>query len=202
MSGTIPLQDRPDGARLLRDAQDRRFSAVLVYKLDRLGRSIRRILEAVDQLEKLSVQVKSVTEPFDPSTSVGRFQLNMFSSFAELERENILERSAQGTNRLAREGAWLGGIVPYGYHKVGKGREARIVVSDEPLPGMELSEADVVRMMYRLTVDEHWSCQEIAEYLNALGVPPSYAKDARGTLHGKRRQATAGIGVRVGFSTC
>jgi site-specific DNA recombinase len=65
-------------------------------------------------------------------------------------------------------------VVPYGYRVVGKKKQARLVVSETLIPGLEISEAEVVCTIYRLLADEGWSCVKIAEHLNALGVPTSY----------------------------
>lgn len=193
VTGTIPLEQRPAGLRLLQDAGEKRFDTVFVYKVDRLARTPRHILNAVAELEELGAQVKSMTEPFDTSTPAGRFLLTILSGVAGLERDNILERSRLGTDRLAREGAWLGGIVPYGYRVEGKDKAARLVVAEEPIPGIDLSEADVIRLIYQLTVEEHLSCVQIADRLNALRVPPAYARDGRQVLRGKRKTNTQGL---------
>jgi len=98
---------------------------MLVFKLDRLGRDTRLILNSVDVLEKCGVRVRSGTEEFDTQSARGRLMLTMLSGFAAHEREQIRERSMAGTNRKAAEGAWLGGIIPFGYRKEGtKGRGA------------------------------------------------------------------------------
>lgn len=195
VSGTIPFQERPAGARLMDDARAGLFDTVLVYKLDRLGRDSHMTvtLNAVNDLNALGVRVESMTEPFDATTPAGRFMLNMLANVAGYERDTIIQRSMDGTNRLAREGAWLGGIVPYGYRVEGKGREARLVVSEEPIPGTSLTEGEVVRLIFRLLVEEGQSCVKIAAYLTALGVPPAYVRDSRAVLRGKRKQATSGI---------
>ncbi|MHB0997756.1 MAG: recombinase family protein [Armatimonadota bacterium] len=193
VSGTIALEDRPEGKRLLDDANSRQFSRVLIYRLDRLGRDPRLILNAIDQLEKTGVQVISMTEPFDTSSPTGRFLLTILSGVAGLERDTIVERSIAGTNRLAREGAWLGGIVPYGYKVEGKSREARLVISDELLDGHSISESDVIRLIYKLTVEDHMSCQKICDHLNMMHIPSAYIRDKRQILRGKRKQSTSGI---------
>src|SRR5271155_4048963 len=117
VSGTIPLDRRPEGAKLLRDARLKKFDQLLVYKLDRLGRETRLTLEAVAELEKCGVRVRSMTEEFDSQTPTGRLMITMLSGFAAHEREVIRERSMAGTARKAEEGTWLGGIVPFGYRK-------------------------------------------------------------------------------------
>src|SRR5579883_96881 len=136
VSGMIPLDLRLAGSRLLADARAGKFDTILVYRLDRFGREPRLILNAVNDLESLGIQVKSMTEPFDTGNPAGRFLLTILSAVAGLERDTIIQRSMEGTNRLAREGAWLGGIVPYGYHVVGKDRNARLVVSEQAIPGL------------------------------------------------------------------
>src|SRR5438552_2654801 len=79
VSGTVPLDRRPEGARLLRDARLKKFSQLLVYKLDRLGRETRLTLEAVAELEKGGVRVRSMTEEFDSQTPTGRLMITMLS---------------------------------------------------------------------------------------------------------------------------
>jgi site-specific DNA recombinase len=63
-----------------------------------------------------------------------------------------------GTNRLAETGAWLGGVVPYGYRKQGDHNAARLVLSEEPIPGLPLSEAAVIEAIFRLCAFEKKSC--------------------------------------------
>src|ERR1700678_2248054 len=119
VTGTIPLDKRPEGSQILRDARLGKFDQLLVYKLDRLGRETRLILNAVHDLKKLGVRVRSMTEDFDASSAAGELMLTMLSGFAAHEHSVIRERSLAGVNRVAATGAWLGGIVPFGYRKVG-----------------------------------------------------------------------------------
>ena len=135
VSGTVPLDRRPEGAKLLRDARLKKFDQLLVYKLDRLGRETRLTLEAVAELEKSGVRVRSMTEEFDSQTPTGRLMMTMLSGFAAHEREVIRERSMAGTERSAEAGVWLGGIVPYGYRKEGMKGQSRLVISEEQIPG-------------------------------------------------------------------
>ena len=193
VSGTIALDQRPEGARLLQDARDGRLSEILLFRVDRLGRDPWVILDAVKRLEESGVQARSMNEPFDTSTPAGRLFLTMLSGFAGFERDSIVQRSVEGTNRLARAGTWLGGIVPYGYFVEGKDRDARLVVSERRIEGTDLSEADIVRLIFRRTVEDDWKCQQIADELNALGIPPAYVRDERELLRGKRTGRTQGI---------
>jgi site-specific DNA recombinase len=193
VSGTVPIEKRPGGHKILADARQSRFNQLLIYKLDRLGRDTRMILNAVDELERLGVRVRSMTEEFDTGTASGRLMLTLLSGFAAHEREMIRERSIAGTKRLAQAGAWLGGIVPFGYRKEGEHRQARLVVADAELPNAGISEVEVVRRIYRMAAVDRLSCRAIAERLNALGVPCVYTRDDRLLLRGKRRQRTSGL---------
>ncbi|WP_018086440.1 recombinase family protein [Desulfurispora thermophila] len=190
VTGTIPLEQRPEGQRLLEDAKKRKFDLLLIYRLDRLGRSARIILNAVYELEQHGVKIRSMTEPFDTGDPNGRFLLTVLAGVADLERETILERMWHGANRAARAGKWLGGIVPYGYRV---NEDGYLEINEDPLPGMDMSEADVIRLIYRLVAEEGYSTIKVADYLNALGVPPAYVKDGRQVKRGKRKVNTAGI---------
>jgi site-specific DNA recombinase len=87
----------------------------------------------------------------------------------------------------------MGGVVPFGYRKVGEKREARLVVSEDKITGIDLSEADVIRLIYRQAAVERRSCHFIAERLNELGIPSAYRRDDRLVLRGKRKERTSGL---------
>lgn len=193
VSGTVPLGDRPEGARLLADARAGKFGMVLLYRLDRLGRNPRHILNAVEELTNDGVVVRSMTESFDTETPAGKLMLGTLASFAGFERDSIVERSVAGTNRLAREGVWVGGIAPFGYQVVESDKRTRLTVNEEPLPGCEWSEAEVIRHIYRWLADEGRSCIWIAEQLNVMGIPPAYVRDDRKVTRNKRQERTAGV---------
>src|ERR1043165_1292379 len=194
VSGTVPLEKRAEGSQILRDARLGKFDQVLVYKLDRLGRETRLILNAVAELEKCGARIRSMTEEFDTGTSTGRLMLTLLSGFATHEREVIRERSSAGITRAAETGAWLGGIVPFGYRKIGEKRTGQLVVSEDTIPGLAMSEADVIREVFRMASDEKKSCRVIADRLNALCVPCAYVRDDRlTTVGGKRKERTSGV---------
>jgi site-specific DNA recombinase len=193
VSGTVPVDRRPAGARLLRDARLKKFDQLLVYKLDRLGRETRLTLEAVAELETCGVRVRSMTEEFDSQTPIGRLMITMLSGFAAHEREVIRERSVAGTERKAEAGVWLGGITPYGYRKQGMKGESRLVISEELIPGFQLSEAEVIRTIYRMCAKEKKSCQRIADHFNRLGLPSGSADTVSSQGSGKRNRRVAKI---------
>src|SRR5215211_5484127 len=128
MSGTIPLHERPEGRRLLEDAKAGKFQIVLVYKLDRLGRSLLVIVDAHDRLQEAGVALRSATEPIDTSTPSGRLIFQMLASFAEYERGTIRERTQAGLHRAYRGGKQLG-MIPYGYDIAPDG--TFVIVKDE-----------------------------------------------------------------------
>jgi site-specific DNA recombinase len=191
ITGTLPLEERPAGAQLMADAKDGKLKRVLVYKLDRLGRSPRVILNAIHDLEEYGIEVVSMSENFDTHSPAGRAFLGISSVFAGLERETILERLWLGANRAAQQGKWLGGIVPYGYYVDDDGF---LAINNEPLDGHEgMSEADVIRLIYHLVADEGRSTIYVADYLNNIGIPPAYTRNGRQILRGKRKVNTQGI---------
>src|ERR671916_2046667 len=131
VSGTIPLHERPGGRRLLEDAKEGKFSAVLVYKLDRLGRRLLVIVDAHDRLETSGVSLRSATEPIDTSNPGGRLIFQMLASFAAYDRESILERTRAGVTRAFRRGTQMG-FLPFGY-RTNEGGELEIVAEEAEL---------------------------------------------------------------------
>lgn len=200
VSGSIPLADRPGGGRLLADVRAGLIRTVYLWKLDRIGREPRLILNAVHALEELGCRIVSCTEPFDTSTPAGRLMLSMLASFAGFERDSIAERTNAGVRRAAREGRFTGGIVPYGY-RVETAPDGRRTLQpdEEPLPGLEMSRAGVMRLAFRLYAEEGWSAYRVAEHLNELGIPtgtpagsrvhPRSGRPVSGGWHGARLSA-------------
>lgn len=191
VSGTIPLEHRPGGRRLLDDARQTRFDEVLIWKFDRLGRTTLGILQSIADLEAQGIRVTSITEPID-NTPGGRLHRTVLAGNAEYEPATTRERTVGGSRRLAQEGVWLGGIVPYGYRKAGEDKAARLGISTEPIPGRKESEADVIRKIFTMAAAGK-STVVIADHLNRIGVPPAYTVAGRTVLRGKRREATSGL---------
>ena len=107
--------DRPALQRLLADIREHRVDVVVVYKIDRLTRSLSdfaRIVETFDQAEASFV---SVTQQFNTTTSMGRLTLNVLLSFAQFEREVTAERIRDKIAASKKKGMWMGGTVPLGY---------------------------------------------------------------------------------------
>ncbi len=107
--------DRPGLQRALREARAKRFDLLLVYRVDRLCRSVRGLAHVLEQLDKADVLFRSATEPFDTASSAGRMMVQMLGVFAEFERATIVERVIAGMERKAARGEWTGGALPFGY---------------------------------------------------------------------------------------
>ncbi|MFZ5632199.1 MAG: recombinase family protein [Bacillota bacterium] len=174
VSGTIPVENRPAGKRLLADALYGCFGAVYVYRLDRLARTTLDILRTHQRLSEAGVALRSMTENFDTSTPSGKFFMTTLGGIAEIERETIAERMRLGKARALREGRWPGGPPPYGYSLADK----RLAVNKK--------EAAVVAMIFRMYTRGEMSTGLIADYLNAIGVPPPGLSGGR-AIRGRNR---------------
>ncbi|MFH1283837.1 MAG: recombinase family protein [bacterium] len=107
--------ERPAIRRLLNDARLKKFDVVVVYKVDRLSRSLRDFVKIMEVFEKYGVSFVAVTQHFDTSSSMGRLTLNILLSFAQFEREIDSERIRDKRAAQARRGKWLGGYPIIGY---------------------------------------------------------------------------------------
>lgn len=107
--------NRPDMKRMLNDAESGLIDIVLVYKLDRLTRSVRDLHTLLDQFEKFQVKFRSATEVYDTTTAMGKLFITIVAALAEWERGNLAERVRFGMEQLVNEGKWHGGPVPYGF---------------------------------------------------------------------------------------
>jgi site-specific DNA recombinase len=107
--------DRPALAKLLDDVRARRLDVIVVYKVDRLTRSLADFAKLVELFDEHEVSFISVTQAFNTTTSMGRLTLNMLLSFAQFEREITGERIRDKVAASKKRGIWMGGAVPFGY---------------------------------------------------------------------------------------
>ena len=107
--------DRPALKRLLEDIEAGRINCIVVYKVDRLTRSIHDFFKILEILERYNVTFVSVTQQFNSTTSLGRLTLNMLLSFAQFERETIAERTRDKMRAARRKGKFIGGNLVLGY---------------------------------------------------------------------------------------
>ena len=107
--------NRPGLKHMLSDAKSGLFDKVVIYKLDRLARNLRLMLEIEDKLKKESVSLHSIKESLDTSTAIGRTVFQVLGLTSEWERDAIVERTRSGRIQRYKEGRWAGGKPPYGY---------------------------------------------------------------------------------------
>src|SRR5712675_301807 len=129
--------DRPDLQRLLDDIRSGKLDVIVVYKVDRLTRSLADFAKLVELFDAHSVSFVSVTQQFNTTTSMGRLTLNVLLSFAQFEREVTSERIRDKIAASKRKGLWVGGMVPFGYDA----KDRKIWVNEE--------EAERVRIIFR-----------------------------------------------------
>ena len=107
--------DRPAFTRLLADVEAGKIDVIVVYKVDRLSRSLLDFVKMMERFTAAGVSFVSVTQNFSTADAMGRLTLNMLMSFAEFEREMIAERTRDKIAASRRKGKWTGGPVPFGY---------------------------------------------------------------------------------------
>src|ERR1700745_3280776 len=151
--------DRPALQNLLDQVRTRRVDIIVVYKVDRLTRSLADFAKLVDLFDEHEVSFVSVTQSFNTTSSMGRLTLNVLLSFAQFEREVIGERVRDKIAASKRKGIWVGGPVPLGYKSVAK----KLVVVEE--------EAELVRKIFAEYL-RLGSIRGLAEVLSGAGVKP------------------------------
>ena len=129
--------DRPALQRLLEDVGAGKIDVIVVYKVDRLTRSLADFAKLVELFDKHNVSFVSVTQQFNTTTSMGRLTLNVLLSFAQFEREVTSERIRDKISASKRKGLWVGGMAPLGYDA----KDRKITVN--------AAEADRVRTIFR-----------------------------------------------------
>ena len=129
--------DRPALQQLLADVQSGKIDVIVVYKVDRLTRSLADFAKLVELFDSHNVSFVSVTQQFNTTTSMGRLTLNVLLSFAQFEREVTSERIRDKIAASKRKGLWVGGMVPLGYDT----KDRQITVNDQ--------EAAAVRLIFR-----------------------------------------------------
>jgi DNA invertase Pin-like site-specific DNA recombinase len=162
---------RPGLKRLLEAVAAKQVDIILLYKIDRLTRSLGDFAKIVEVLDRAGASFVSITQSFNTTTSMGRLTLNMLLSFAQFEREVTGERIRDKIAASKRKGLWMGGPVPLGYEV----RERKLVVKE--------SEAELVRHIMRSYL-KVGSVIELAEQLNREGYRTKVQSRASGPHRG------------------
>jgi site-specific DNA recombinase len=163
--------DRPALQRLLADVKAGRVDTFVVYKIDRLTRSLADFAKIVEILDARGASFVSVTQQFNTTTSMGRLALNVLLSFAQFEREVIGERIRDKIAASKKKGMWMGGVPPLGYR-----------VQDRKLVIVE-SEAEIVRLIFRRYA-ELGSVRWLRDELEALSIHSKLRTSASGGISG------------------
>ena len=129
--------ERPALKQLLEDIEEKKINTVVVYKVDRLTRSLTDFAKIIDLFDKYNVSFVSVTQQFNTTTSMGRLTLNVLFSFAQFEREVTSERIKDKIAASKKKGMWMGGVVPLGYNL----KDKKLLINTK--------EAQIVKYIYR-----------------------------------------------------
>src|ERR1700747_3611838 len=149
--------ERPALQRLLSDIDEGQSDVVVVYKVDRLTRSLADFAKLVEVFDAHDVSFVSVTQQFNTTTSMGRLTLNVLLSFAQFEREVTSERIRDKIAASKRKGLWVGGPLPLGYEL----KDAKLLIVNE--------EAEQVRLIFRRYLEVS-STNELVRDLRAKNI--------------------------------
>jgi len=180
---------RPALQRLLADITAGRVDIVVVYKIDRLTRSLADFAKIVEILDARSASFVSVTQQFNTTTSMGRLTLNVLLSFAQFEREVIGERIRDKIAASKKKGMWMGGVPPLGYRV----QDRKLVIVD--------SEAELVRLIFRRYA-ELGSVRLLKEELEAQGSKSKSWTSAAGRVIGGKPFSRGALYLMLRNRTC
>ena len=148
--------ERPALQRLFQDIRDGKIDCIVVYKIDRLTRSLLDFAEIIKLLDEYKCSFVAVTQSFNTSNSMGRLMLNVLLSFAQYERELTSERIRDKFAASSKQGIWMGGVPPLGYNP----QNRELIINDE--------EAKIVQLIYQKFLELE-SVMATAKIMNQLG---------------------------------
>ena len=158
--------DRPAFAEMMNDIENGVIGKVVVYKLDRISRSILDFSNMMEQFGKHKVEFVSTTEKFDTSSPMGRAMLNICIVFAQLERETIQKRVADAYYSRSQKSFYMGGRVPYGFRLI----PTTIEGIKTSMYEINAEEAEQVQLIYELYSKPECSYGDIIRYFQAHGI--------------------------------
>ena len=170
--------NRPQFMQMMEDIRSGIIHQVIVYKLDRISRSILDFSNMMEEFGKYDVKFVSATEKFDTSSPMGNAMLNICIVFAQLERETIQKRVADAYYSRSRKSFYMGGPIPYGFRKVPALIDGVHTSMYEPVP----EEAKAVELIYGLYAQPETSYGDIISRLNELGIKKRGSSWARGRI--------------------
>lgn len=158
---------RPDFLRMLGDIKSGLIDKVIVYKLDRISRSILDFAKIIHTFKKYNVEFQSSTEKFDTSTPIGNAMLNITMVFAQLERETIQKRIKDNYYARGKKGFYMGGRAPYGFNTVKTVLEGKKTGTFEKNP----DKAPQIQEIYGMYANTGMSLGGLGNYLNKNNIP-------------------------------
>ena len=154
--------NRPGFEKMMNDIRAGKIKRVIVYKLDRISRSILDFANMMEIFQKYHVEFVSSTEKFDTSTPIGRAMLNICIVFAQLERETIQKRVTDAYYARCKRGFYMGGRIPYGYRLTNTVIDNIRTSMYEEVP----EESEQLKLIYSMYADTDNSLGDIVRYLN------------------------------------
>lgn len=153
---------RPGFEKMMADIAAGKVKRVIVYKLDRISRSILDFANMMETFQRFQVEFVSSTEKFDTSTPIGRAMLNICIVFAQLERETIQKRVTDAYYARSKRGFYMGGRIPYGYRLIETVIDNVRTSMYEEVP----EESEQIKLIYSMYADSSNSLGDIIRYLN------------------------------------
>lgn len=158
--------DRPQFQQMMRDVSSGEITKIIVYKLDRISRSLNDFSNLMETFRKFGVEFASTVETFDTSTPIGRAMLGIIMVFAELERENILLRVRDNYYARGEKGLYLGGVPLYGFDKIPTRLDG--IKTSVLVPNSDIGTVEYIFSAYR---ESGCSLGDIVRALNEREVP-------------------------------
>ena len=166
--------ERPALKRLFNDIKAGKIDCIVVYKIDRLTRSLADFSEIIKILDEYNVSFVAVTQSFNTANSMGRLMLNVLLSFAQYERELTGERIRDKFDASCKKGMWMGGYIPIGFDL----KDRRLIINE--------NEANIIRFLFK-TFIETTSVTDTFRELNNLGFKTKTWIASSGKIHKGQR---------------
>lgn len=149
---------RPAFEKMMLAVENGEVSEIIIYRFDRISRSLNDFIKIQEKLEKHNVKLVSCSENFDTSTEIGKFMLRILIMFAEMERNSIVQRISDNYHMRAMAMKYLGGKIPFGYNLIEKDKE-KILVKNE-------KESEIIKQIFAVYVDKIKNCEKTADFIN------------------------------------
>jgi DNA invertase Pin-like site-specific DNA recombinase len=162
--------ERPALQRLLKDIKEGGINCIVVYKIDRLTRSLFDFSKIIELFDQHKVSFVSVTQSFNTSSSMGRLMLNVLLSFSQYERELTGERIRDKFSASRKKGIWMGGNIPLGYNLGNR----RLIINEE--------EAKTIKLIYNEFIETK-SVSEVVKTVNQMGLTTKSWISEKGKAH-------------------